>query len=323
MDNLTARIIELSSGVYVIPGNTNVGVITDENETNGTVGLYLVDSGCTEIDGEYILDVLKAFFELQGQSYYLKAVILTHGHADHCGACNFLKEQTNCQIWASKPEQGAMETPIIQGATLWGGYPPHEMRTLFFMPKSTPVDKFISDSTEIEISGGRKISFMELSGHSYSTMCTIVTDKKGHKTIFPGDNIFPRNEIMEHWVPLILNPAEFMNSLDKLCEMKNVDWCIPSHGDFLKRNIQEAAELNKIAIISTRMCILEALKTKKRLTAEEIVKYVADKNGFNMSLSQYALVYSTVKSYIAVMHDAREVRMELADNKLYFSLPKA
>ena len=66
---------------------------------------------------------------------------------------------------------------------------------------------------------------------------------------------------------------------------------------------------------------MEALKTKKRLTAEEIVKYVADKNAFNMSLSQYALVYSTVKSYLAVMHDAREVRIEVADNKLYFSLP--
>lgn len=319
MDNLTARIIELSTGVYVIPSNTNVGVITNERE--GTVEVYLVDSGCTEIDGEYVLDVLKAFFEQLGQTFTLKAVILTHGHADHCGACNFLKEQTSCQIWAAKHEQGAMETTIIQSATLWGGYPPHEMRTLFFMPQNTFVDNQISADTVIELSGERKISFMELSGHSYSTMCVIVTDKKNHKTIFPGDNIFPRNEIMEHWVPLILNPVEFMNSLDKLCEMEHVDWCIPSHGDFLKRNIQEAAELNKIAILSTRMCILESLKSKKRLTVEEIVKYVADKNGFKMSFSQYALVHSTIKSYLAVMHDAREVKMEVCDNKLYFSLP--
>ena len=49
-----------------------------------------------------------------------------------------------------------------------------------------------------------------------------------------------------------------MDSLDKLCAIENVDWCIPSHGDFLKRNINEAAELNKIAIISTRTCILDS-----------------------------------------------------------------
>ena len=62
MDNLSARIIELSSGVYVIPGSTNVGVITNEKDSS-SVEVYLVDSGPTEIDGEYILDVLKAFFE--------------------------------------------------------------------------------------------------------------------------------------------------------------------------------------------------------------------------------------------------------------------
>jgi len=319
LDNLTARIIELSSGVYVIPGSTNVGVITNENSSS--VEVYLIDSGCTEIDGEYVLDVLKAFFEQLGQSFTVKAIITTHGHADHCGAHNYFKEETGCEFWAAKHEQGAMETPIIQGTVLWGGYPPHEMRTLFFMPSPTYLDHFITKDDVIELSGGRKITFMELKGHSYESLGVIITDKNDHKVIFPGDNIFPRNEIINHWIPLILNPVEYMDSLDRLCELEKVDWCIPSHGDFLKRNINEAAELNKIAIISTRTCILDSLKTKKRLTAEEIVKYVADKNDMQLSLSQYALVSSTVKSYIAVMHDAREIKMEISDNKLYFLLP--
>ena len=323
MDNLSAKIIELSTGVYVIPATTNVGVVTSENaSSNGSsVEVYLIDSGCTEIDGEYVLDVLKAFFEQQGQSFTVKAIITTHGHADHCGAHNFLHEETGCQLWAAKHEQGAMETPIIQGTVLWGGYPPHEMRTLFFMPSPTEVNHFISKDDVIELSDDRKISFMELKGHSYETLAAIITDKKDHKVIFPGDNIFPRNEIINHWVPLILNPVEFMESLDELCELDKVDWCIPSHGDFLKRNINEAAELNKIAIISTRTCILDSLKTKKRLTVEEIVKYVADKNDMKLSFSQYQLVQSTIKSYIAVMHDAREIRMEVDNNKLYFYLP--
>ncbi len=323
MDNLSAKIIELSTGVYVIPATTNVGVVTSENaSSNGSsVEVYLIDSGCTEIDGEYVLDVLKAFFEQQGQSFTVKAIITTHGHADHCGAHNFLHEETGCQLWAAKHEQGAMETPIIQGTVLWGGYPPHEMRTLFFMPSPTYLDHFIKADEVIELSGGRKISFMEVNGHSYETLCVIISDKNDKKVIFPGDNIFPRNEIINHWIPLILNPVQYMDSLDKLCAIENVEWCIPSHGDFLKRNINEAAELNKIAIISTRTCILDSLKTKKRLTAEEIVKYVADKNDMQLSFSQYALVYSTVKSYISIMHDAREIKMEVSDNKLYFSLP--
>ena len=319
MDNLTARIIELSTGVYVIPGTTNIGVITNEKGTE--VEVYLVDSGCTEIDGEYVLDVLKAFFEQLGQTFTLKAIITTHGHADHCGAHNFLYEETGCEFWAARHEQGAMETPIMQAAVLWGAYPPHELRTLFFMPASTRVDRIISQNDLIELSGGRSLSFIELKGHSYETLGVIITDKNGRKVIFPGDNIFPRNEIINHWIPLILNPVEYMESLDTLCAIEKVDWCIPSHGDFLKRNINEAAELNKIAIISTRTCILDSLKTKKRLTIEDIVKYVADKNDMKLSLSQYALVSSTIKSYISVMHDAREIKMEVDNNKLYYYLP--
>ena len=323
MDNLTAKIIELSSGVYVIPGTTNVGVITNESISaeGASVDVYLVDSGCTEIDGEYVLDVLKAFFEQLGQTFSLKAIITTHGHADHCGAHNFLQQETGCKIWAAKHEQGAMETPVMQSAILWGSYPPHELRTLFFMPSSTYVDRFISGQDIIELSGGRRLSFLPLTGHSYETLCVIISDKNNHKVLFPGDNIFPRNEIINHWIPLIMNPVEYMESLDKLCQIEKVDWCIPSHGDFLRRNINEAAELNKIAIISTRTCILDSLKSKKRLTVEEIVKYVADKNDMKLTLSQYALVHSTIKSYLSVMHDAREIKMEVDANKLYFKLP--
>ena len=46
MDNLSAKIIELSQGVYVIPGSTNVGVITSYEDSCTQV--YLIDSGCTE-----------------------------------------------------------------------------------------------------------------------------------------------------------------------------------------------------------------------------------------------------------------------------------
>ena len=303
----------------MIPGTTNVGVITNEN--GSSLEIYLIDSGCTEIEGEYVLDVLKVFFGQQEKTFSIKAIITTHGHADHCGAHNFIKQETGCALWAAKHEQGAMETPIIQGTVLWGGYPPHEMRTLFFMPSPTYLDNFISENDVITLSEDRFISFMPLSGHSYESLAVIITTKNGHKIVFSGDNIFPRNEILEHWIPLVINPVEFMESLDKLCEIKNVDWCIPSHGDFLKQNMNEAAELNKIAIISTRTCILDSLKTKERLTAEEIVKYVADKNDLHLSLSQYSLVNSTIKSYIAIMHDAKEIRMEVDDNKLFFSLP--
>lgn len=316
MENLSSKIVELDKNIYVIPGNTNVGVIL--SNSNDITDVYLIDSGATEIDGEYILDIITDFFKELNQQFQIKALLTTHGHADHCGGHNFIKEQTNCKILAAKHEQGSMETPMIQCTTLWGGYPPHELRTLYFKPNETYVDDFIGNDSYIKLSDGNEISFFELHGHSYCSLAIIITNAKGKKIVFSGDAIFPKQEIGRYWIPLIINPVEFMESLDYLCEIENVQWCIPSHGDFLKRNIQETAELNKIAILSTRMCILDSLKDNKPHTAEEIIKYVADKNNLNMSLSQYALISSTIKSYISVMHDAKEIKLKVENNMLYF-----
>lgn len=317
MDNLSAKMIELSQGVYVIPGNTNVGVIISKE--NNTDIVYLVDSGCTEIDGEFILDVLKAYFDQQQKNFTVKAILSTHGHADHCGGHNFIKENTKCEIWASKEEEAAMQTPIIQSQFLWGGYPPHELRTVFFKPEPTYVDKFLSKNDTIELSDNRRITFMELKGHSYLSLGIIISDSKDKKVLFAGDSIFPRNEIAKYWIPLVINPVEFMASLDDLLTITELEWCIPSHGDFIKRNLEETVELDKIAILSTRMCIMEALDVNEKLSIDDMIKYVADKNNMEMTLSQYSLISATIKSYIAIMHDAKEIRIKVEGNKLYFT----
>lgn len=316
MDNFGTKILELSQDVYVIPAATNVGVIL--NNTDAETEVYLVDSGSTEIEGDYILDVLDSFFKYENKKYKIKAILTTHGHADHCGAHKYLKEKTDCQILAAKMEQVNLETPIAQGTTLWGAYPPHELRTLYFMSEQIFIDNYIDESSMINLSDGRSLTFLELHGHSYFEIAVIVNYADGHKIIFAGDSIFPRNELGKYWLPLIGNPVEFVDSLDKLCTVENVEWCIPSHGDFLHHNLEETVELNKIAIISNRMCILEALNDKKLHSLEDIIKYVADKNELNMTFGQYALISSTIRSFISVMHDAKEIRFKVEKNRLYF-----
>ena len=92
MENFSTKMVELSDGVFVIPGNTNVGVIITQNFEKEFFGtetenqnecknqIILVDSGASEIDGEYILDVLKDFFERQQESFCVKAIFSTHCH---------------------------------------------------------------------------------------------------------------------------------------------------------------------------------------------------------------------------------------------------
>ena len=69
---------ELIPGVFVIPGVTNVGVITDSKKSE----IYLIDTGRTEDQGLQMFEVLQKKFP----EYKIKAIINTHAHADHTGA---------------------------------------------------------------------------------------------------------------------------------------------------------------------------------------------------------------------------------------------
>ena len=65
MSYFNNKMLELIPGIFVIPGNTNIGVITDKKDSITEV--YIVDSGNTEVDGEYILETLDEYFKFSNK----------------------------------------------------------------------------------------------------------------------------------------------------------------------------------------------------------------------------------------------------------------
>lgn len=319
MDNITTKIVELLSGVYVIPGATNVGVITEEKEDK--VNVYLIDSGCTELDGDYILEVLNTFFNQSHKQFKIISIINTHSHADHIGANTLLKNETNCEIWMPEREITCAINPLFQTAIMWGAYPPHELRTVFFNSGEMDVDRTFNESLKVELFNGDYISAIDLHGHSFQNMGIIYnSNTTGKKVLFSGDALFPREQLANHWIPFMVHPENFLLSLDTLESSSPYEWVIPSHGDFIKRNLKETIELNKIAIISNKKMLLSILKDGKK-TTEEIVQKVAELEEIKLSVSLYGLITSTIKSYLSLMHDAQDIRIKIENNILYWYLP--
>ena len=310
--------VNLSNGVCYVPGETNVGIIT--NEKNGITELFLVDTGTSTPETFATLDIIDEFFKKQNIKYIIKAIITTHGHPDHFGGHHYIKEKTNCEIWAGRLDQYCMENSVIHSTVIWGGYPPHGLRSKVFSPESVKIDRFIEEGDVIPISGDRTISFIDVHGHTFSSHGIIVTNKEGEKIIFTGDALFSRKELGKFWIPFILNPQEFLHSLKKLEKVENVICMLPSHGDIITGDIvEDTAELNMISVLSAKQSILNALSQKEYSTIDEITKYVADVNQYKMSLGQYVLMNSTIKSYLAIMCDNKIVKMVIEGNVLYFA----
>lgn len=311
------QICELKDGIFFIRGKTNVGVIT-ENLENSKKGIYLVDSGSSSDDGKFILEVLDDYFGKN--SYILKAIINTHSHADHTGGNKFIQEKTNCEIWFSEKERGSSENPHLQGSVIWGGFPPKEFQTFYYKAEVSKADKIYYEGEKIFLSDKKSIEFIDLKGHYYQNSAIVALTKNEEKVVFAGDAIFARSEISKFWIPFLIQPKEFCNSLDKLCSVKKMIACVPGHGELILDNILETAELNKIAVFSTKQCILDVIKKspQKKVSTEEIIRQTAQKNELKLKFSSYVLIGSTIRSYLSELHDEGKIEVEISENVLYW-----
>ena len=309
---------ELIPGVFVIPGVTNVGVITDSKKSE----IYLIDTGRTEDQGLQMFEVLQKHFgplekDSPTQKYKVKAIINTHAHADHTGADALIQEKTGCEIYLSAAERGLLENPYLQSCVLWGGFSPKEFHNSLYMPALVEHTKLIDFSRTQKITAPDgstyKMNFMELPGHYFGDTGVLITAANGEKILFAGDAISNRAELGKYWIQFMVQPDKCAETLAKICAIKNLKWCIPSHGKFIKDDLNETAELCTIAIYSTRQSILNALKGGP-LSTEKLIQEVARQHNISMGLGQYNLVSATIRSHLSALREKKMIKMKVCEN---------
>lgn len=316
MDVIDSKILELGHGVFVIPGPTNVGIVT--NQTDSRTEVYIIDTGNTELDGEYILEILESFFKKAGTEYFVKAIINTHSHADHTGGNAIIQENTSCEVLAPRFERGAMDNPHLHPAVVWGANPPKDLLTVYYKPDPTTPTGLISEELKISLSDFRELSFLSLPGHSfdhYGVLCTLRDNKK---ILFAGDAIFPRNEISNYSLPLTIDYIDFQKSLDKIQQIEDLIWCIPGHGEFISRNLSETIETNKISMLEVELCILEILGSRK-VTTDEVIQRFCHIFEIECNVRKYSLISFTVKSFLTTMRNKGKVQILIEDNILLWA----
>ncbi len=294
---------KLTENIYVIPGQTNIGVIKDTQNQ-----LYLIDSGTSRGDAERIKDELDKTFN----SYTVKAIINTHSHTDHAGADAYFKQKFNCKIYIQKKEKPLLENSQIYPSLIWGAHPIPELCTDYFKIEETEATDIITENSVLTLENNIHINFIELPGH-YFEMFGVIVSTKDKKIFFLGDGLLGYKNINKYWIFYLMNQKELLSSFEKINSVK-ADFYIPSHGEVLV-SIEETVEMNQIALLSTEICILKILE-KGTFSTEEIVQKVCEQNSLNLKIVQYTLIYSTIKSYLSVLYEEKKVAFVIENNIL-------
>jgi hydroxyacylglutathione hydrolase len=153
---------------------------------------YLIEAG-----GDWLMfdagagrDTTSALYALKAEGVALekiKAVFLTHGHADHSAGAAHLRERLGLEVICGKATAkmvtaGDEAAISLTAAKAAGGYPAD------FVYRACPVDRVIEDGERLAFNGVA-VTALATPGHSHDHMAYLV-EAAGVRMLVSGDALF-------------------------------------------------------------------------------------------------------------------------------------
>lgn len=278
---------------YYIESPAKIGVYAADN------GAYLIDSGNDKDAGRRVRKILDE------SGWRLLGIVNTHSNADHIGGNRYLQQQTGCKVFSSGIERAFTENPILEPSFLYGGYPCAELRHKFLLAAESEV----SDFSDGDFPSALEI--IPLPGHFFN----MVGFRTPDDVVFLADCLSSRETLDKYRIGFIYDVAEYLNTLERVKTM-GAKLFVPSHAAATD-NIAELAQYNIDKVHETAGRIAGICQTP--LCFEKLLQRLFAEYGLKMTFEQYVLVGSTVRSYLAWLHDEGRLNVSFEDNMLLWS----
>lgn len=285
------ELIQVLNSTYYINCPAKIGLYLD-----GDKDVYLIDSGNDKEAGRKVRQILDK------NGWALRAILCTHSHADHIGGCKYLQAQTGCKVYAPGIERNFTRHTLLEPALLYGGFPPKALRHKFLMAQESDADELAS----AELPEGFEI--IPLPGHCFE----MVGFRTPDNVVFLADCLSSRATLEKYRIGFIYDVQAYLDTLEEVKSLSGA-FFVPSHAEACE-DVSELAQYN----IDTANEIAGRIKVfcAKPVNFETLLKRLFDEYALELSFEQYALVGSTVKSYLAWLMDKGQLKATCENNML-------
>jgi glyoxylase-like metal-dependent hydrolase (beta-lactamase superfamily II) len=285
------ELIQVSPRCYYIQCPAKIGLVK-LSETE----VCLIDSGNDKDAGKKVRKILDA------NGWTLRMILNTHSHADHVGGNKYLQDQTGCAVYAPGIEADFTNHPLLEPAFLYGGCPPKELRHKFLMAQ----ESHALPLTEDVLPEGFEI--IPLPGHSFD----MVGFRAPDGVVYLADCLSGKETLDKYQVAFLYDVSSYLRTLETVKAME-ASIFIPSHAEATDC-IAPLAQYNidKVLAIGEKICRL----CQTPLCFEELLQRIFTEYALTMTVEQYALVGSTLHSYLTWLKESNRLTLRIEDNRL-------
>lgn len=285
------ELVKISDCCYYIDCPVKISIYTAGGEN-----VWLIDSGNDKSAGKKVKQILEK------NNWRLSGILNTHSHADHIGGNRYLQGQTGCRIYAGGVETAFTEYPVLEPSFLYGGYPCKDLRHKFLLAQESCVSDFSEEGFP------KEIEVIPLPGHSFDMVGFRIPDQ----TVFLADCLSSRATLEKYAVPFIYDVGAYLDTLDMVEDMEAAVF-VPSHAE-VSPDIRELVRFNREKVHEIAEKVLSVCE--EPLNFETVLQKIFQGYGLAMNFEQYALVGSTIKSFLAWLRDREELDVVFEDQKM-------
>ena len=272
------ELIQVSEQCYYLQSPAKIGLVRLND-----ADVCLIDSGSDKDAGRKVRQLLDA------NGWRLTAIYNTHSNADHIGGNQYLQRQTGCRIYAPGIECCFTRHPVLEPAFLYGGFPPKDLRHKFLMAQESDAQPL---TLEVLPQG---FGLLPLPGHFFD----MVGFRTPDDVVYLADCLSSRETLDKYQIGFVYDVAAYLQTLEAVKAM-SARCFVPAHAPACE-DIAPLAQYNIDTVHEVAGVILDLCR--EPLCFEVLLQKLFARYGLAMNFEQYALVGSTVRSYLSWLKD--------------------